>query len=221
MNRLCAVVRCDTLTRRGSKGHGWLGKYYKRESEKLVLEEKRQNTPILPPTDHKRKKAFFEFQSGEEKLGTVIIELADDLLPKTSENFLKLCTGDTYREGLSYNQVPVHRIMKNQFVQMGDVDKKNGSGNHSAFESRYFEDEGFFIGHIKPGVVSMANAGSHKNASQFFITLKALPHLDGRNIAFGQVTSGLDVIENISKQFILKGVPVNPIIISACGVVEN
>ena len=58
-----------------------------------------------------------------------------------------------------------------------------------------FEDENFKYKHDKPGMLSMANRGPNTNSSQFFITLRACPWLDGKNVVFGKVSKGQQLIQ--------------------------
>lgn len=67
----------------------------------------------------------------------------------------------------------------------------------------------------------MLNAGVHKNNSLFAISLKPLPHLDGRNVVVGHVVEGLKCIEELSKAYCYKGVPLDPVIIKDCGILSQ
>jgi peptidyl-prolyl isomerase G (cyclophilin G) len=81
-------------------------------------------------------------------------------------------------------------------VQGGDFVAFNGTGGYSPLTGSTLPDESFAIRHDRPGRVSMANRGlKHTSGSQFFITLAATNHLDGKHVCFGQVVEGMDVVQ--------------------------
>src|SRR6195952_5433873 len=120
--------------------------------------------------------------------GTIEIELFDDDAPKTVENFKKLAN-----DGF-YHGVIFHRVIPAFMIQGGDP-----TGTGSGGPGYQFEDE--FNDHkVVRGALAMANAGPNTNGSQFFIvTAEATPWLDGKHTVFGEVTSGMDVVDAIER----------------------
>jgi peptidyl-prolyl isomerase G (cyclophilin G) len=129
---------------------------------------------------------------------SVVIQLFAETCPKTCENFIALlCSSSSSSKSKpqpSYRGTEFHRIVNNFMVQGGDFDKFDGTGGYSPLTGSTFKDESFSIPHDQPGRVSMANRGPNTNGSQFFITLAATSHLDGKHVCFGQVVKGMDVV---------------------------
>lgn len=125
-------------------------------------------------------------------MGTIELELFADKAVKTVQNFVGLA------EKKYYDGVIFHRVIDDFMIQGGDP-TGTGSGGQSIW-GRSFEDEvKTGLKHSSEGILSMANAGPNTNGSQFFITLKATPWLDGRHTVFGQVIAGMDVVKAIGK----------------------
>src|SRR4051794_24952200 len=118
--------------------------------------------------------------------GAIELELFDDAAPKTVQNFVKLA-----QDGF-YDGVIFHRVIQDFMIQGGDP-----TGTGSGGPGYQFEDE--FNDHkVVRGALAMANAGPNTNGSQFFIvTTGEAPWLDGKHTVFGQVTSGMDVVDAI------------------------
>ena len=106
-------------------------------------------------------------------------------------------------------------------MQGGDVTKGDGTGSISIYGGK-FEDENFESKHFGSGLLSMANAGKDTNGSQFFITFKETPHLDGKHVVFGRVVKGMDVIRAAEKMKTgANDVPAEPVVIADCGIYDG
>ena len=123
----------------------------------------------------------------ETSKGRIVIELYQDEVPKTVENFVKLA-----KQGF-YNGIVFHRVIPGFMVQTGDPTGTGRGGPGYTFADEFAPT----LHHDGPGVVSMANAGPNTNGSQFFITLAATPWLDGKHAIFGHVVEGQAVVEHI------------------------
>jgi len=165
---------------------------------------------------------FFDIQIGKRQLGRMVFELYADTNPKTAENFRSLCTGErgtslSSRQKLHYQDSPFHRIISGFMAQGGDITRGDGTGGESIFGGK-FPDENFTRTHDSAGLLSMANSGPNTNGSQFFITFRDTPHLDGRHVVFGKLIEGLEllpVMENVSTDGSDR--PRAPVIIEQCG----
>jgi peptidyl-prolyl cis-trans isomerase-like 1 len=125
-------------------------------------------------------------------MGTIEIELFAKETPKTVENFVGLANKEYY------NGVIFHRVIDNFMIQGGDP-TGTGRGGDSFWGGKFADEIVPALKHDVPGILSMANAGSNTNGSQFFITLVATPWLDGKHTVFGKVIAGMDVVSAIGK----------------------
>jgi peptidyl-prolyl cis-trans isomerase B (cyclophilin B) len=119
--------------------------------------------------------------------GAIEVELFEEDAPRTVDNFVKL-SKDGFYDGITF-----HRVIPDFMIQ-GGCPRGDGTGG----PGYQFEDEPNEH-RVERGALAMANSGPDTNGSQFFIvTTEAAPWLDGRHTVFGQVSSGMDVVDEIS-----------------------
>ena len=122
-------------------------------------------------------------------MGNFKAELYKDKAPITVGNFIKLA------EKGFYNGLTFHRAIPDFMIQGGCPHGTGRGGPGYTIRDEFSSG----LKHDSPGVLSMANAGPNTGGSQFFITVKPTPWLDGHHSIFGKVVEGYDVIEKISK----------------------
>jgi cyclophilin family peptidyl-prolyl cis-trans isomerase len=158
-------------------------------------------------------KVFFDITIGGQPAGKVTMELRSDVVPKTTENFRALCTGE---KGFGFKGSKFHRIIPQFMCQGGDFTKGDGTGGKSIYGEK-FQDENFTLKHQGAGTLSMANAGPNTNGSQFFICTGATSWLDGKHVVFGKVVDGLDVVKKMEAVGSESGKTKQPVMIANSG----
>lgn len=143
------------------------------EEEESVMEENKENAIVVMETNK----------------GNIEIEIFQNKAPKTAENFLSLI------EKEYYNGLIFHRVIENFMIQGGCPEGTGRGGPGYTIDDEFHPE----LKHNKKGILSMANAGPNTGGSQFFITLVPTPWLDGRHAIFGQIISGMDVVEAIGE----------------------
>jgi cyclophilin family peptidyl-prolyl cis-trans isomerase len=123
--------------------------------------------------------------------GDIVLRFFEEEAPKTVENFLGLAKKSYY------DDIIFHRVIEGFMIQGGDP-TGTGRGGES-FWGKPFDDEFSTNRKNKKGSISMANAGPKTNGSQFFINTNDNLFLDNKHSVFGEVISGLDIVESIEK----------------------
>lgn len=163
---------------------------------------------------------YFDISIGGEPAGRITFGLFGGVVPKTSDNFRCLCTGEkgvgVSGKPLSYRGSIFHRVIPQFMCQGGDFTDFKGTGGESIYGTK-FEDENFQLTHDYPGLLSMANSGPNSNGSQFFVTTVPTPHLDGKHVVFGEVLDGFDVLGKIESIGSRAGAPKARVVIEDCG----
>ncbi len=164
----------------------------------------------------------------QTNLGDIIVKLEHEKTPVTVANFISLAEGtnpfvsEEYKDKKYYDGIVFHRVIKDFMIQGGDP-TATGTGNPGY---RFKDEIDESLSHHKAGILSMANSGPKTNGSQFFITHRETPHLDGRHTVFGEVVIGMDVVDSIAgvktyQEPNRKDRPVSDVVISTVEIVRK
>jgi cyclophilin family peptidyl-prolyl cis-trans isomerase len=144
--------------------------------------------PSAPPmTIDVTKQYFATFKMA--KGGEFVVQLFPDKAPITVNSFVFLA-----KDGF-YNGVTFHRVLDGFMAQGGDP-----TGTGTGGPGYQFANEKNDLAFDKPGVVAMANAGPNTNGSQFFIMFGPYGLSENDYTIFGQVTSGMDVVNGLTRR---------------------
>jgi peptidylprolyl isomerase len=139
--------------------------------------------------------------------GTILIDLKYKVVPLTVANFVGLAEGTIAHnqgDGPFYDGLTFHRVEEDFVIQGGDPAGDGTGGPGYRIPTETHES----LTHSGAGVVAMANSGPNRNGSQFYITMRATPWLDGNYSIFGEVVQGQEVVNEIEKGDVIERIDI-------------
>ncbi|KAI9281622.1 cyclophilin-like domain-containing protein [Sporodiniella umbellata] len=192
----------------------------------LTLEEKETVEDILSSDPLAISEKWIIDPPTPLKGGVLEIELFESECPKSCENFASLCkggrVGKSSKKPLHYENNRMFRLVPNFVIQGGDVTRDDGSGGDSIYNGKFNDEKpGLAKKFNRKGIVAMANSGKNSNTSQFFVTLSEqhpqYDKINGKYVIFGQVSKGLEVLDDINTVSASNEQPLETITITRCG----
>ena len=179
----------------------------------LYIRRRWAETPSIIPLEDVfgapfNKHVELEVTVDDKQVGQLRFELLDQVATETAQAFSDRCTGGAHDGNEFYRIVP-------GFVMQG------GDDSEDRVDLTVKPFKRGLLRHDRRGLLVMVRAGPYQMTSQFFITLKDAPMLDGRHVVFGALAGGVDVLEAIEAQGDAEGAPLKPVRIASCKVVES
>ncbi len=134
----------------------------------------------------------------ETNQGDIVLKMFPKIAPLAVENFV------THAKDGYFNGLIFHRVIKGFMIQGGDP-TGTGRGGESIWKKEFVNEYAPNVVFDRPFLLAMANHGPNTNGSQFFITTKATPFLNGGYTIFGEVVSGQDVVRKIENTKTARG----------------
>ena len=165
----------------------------------ITLPAQKKDQPVGLPTDPGLYAVF------ETTFGPIVARLYEDKAPNTVKNFVALAEGTKATLNKTgqmekrpyYNGLTFHRVVKGFMIQGGDL---KGTGNTPCGIPNLRDEIDKSLHFDREGKLAMANTGKPNTAScQFFITVGKASYLDGHFTMFGEVVSGQDIADRISR----------------------
>ena len=142
---------------------------------------------VTVESSNKKEEVFVVLQTNQ---GNIKLKMFTDVAPLAVENFVTH-VNDGYYNGLIF-----HRVIKDFMIQGGDP-TGTGRGGESIWNKEFVNEHQPNVVFDRPFLLAMANHGPNTNGSQFFITTKATPFLNGGYTIFGEVVSGQESVRKI------------------------
>ncbi|GGA86432.1 peptidylprolyl isomerase [Flavobacterium palustre] len=143
--------------------------------------------------------------------GAIVLQLEFEKTPVTVANFISLAQGknefvtDSKLKGKPFfDGLKFHRVISDFMIQGGDPQGTGAGGTGYSFKDEFIPELKF----DKGGILAMANSGPKTNGSQFFITHKDTPWLNGKHTIFGHVVEGMDVVNKIVQDDVIKNITI-------------
>jgi len=141
--------------------------------------------------------------------GEILIQLEYEKTPLTVANFVGLAEGTKENDKKElgtpyYDGLKFHRVIADFMIQGGCPDGTGSGSPGYSFADEFHPD----LKHDKGGILSMANSGPATNGSQFFITHKETPWLDGKHTVFGHVIEGQEIVNLIEKDDLMSSITI-------------
>jgi peptidyl-prolyl cis-trans isomerase B (cyclophilin B) len=178
------------------------------ESEKIDKARNRwkEQLPPQPVVEFDASKKYF--WNLETNVGDIKIEFMPDVAPKHVSSTIYLT-----KLGF-YDGIVFHRVIPRFMAQGGDPTGTGAGGPGYQYDGEFDRR----ARHDKPGILSMANRGPGTDASQFFLTFAATPHLDGKHTVFGEVVGGMETVRELEKLGTPKGRPKERLVIEKASI---
>ena len=179
----------------------------------LYIRRRWAETPSIIPLEDVfgapfNKHVELEVTIDDKQVGQLRFELLDQVATETAQAFSDRCTGGAHDGNEFYRIVP-------GFVMQG------GDDSEDRVDLTVKPFKRGLLRHDRRGLLVMVRAGPYQMTSQFFITLKDAPMLDGRHVVFGALAGGVEVLEAIEAQGDAEGAPQKSVRIASCKVVES